>query len=732
MRMTIKSKLGMAFGAIMLLLIGLVYVSINGMNDTNDTVASLVDVSAESVELATAIKEPVGLAFAGIRGVVLAETDEVQDRRYGQTLDAMESIKSISAQLRPLLSDEEMRFLDEFERQWDDFRVVTERVYELAQINSNITGRNIVFNNISPLSAQIDDLMIAIDNAVENNTFIDEEALSDTLLVMSDSVSEMETNLLSAILASTDETVERFLTDTQAAQDDAQAAILSLPEILQNSGRAEMNQLSTIWAEYTGFFEQAQDMATARTNAEAEELIDGEGRTARLEATAAVNELVEVLSDNMVTDKAQATVDYQADRTALLAVAGMALVIGLAAALWISLSISRGLARAVELAKSISVGDLRADIGKPANDEVGDLLRSMSEMTDNLSEMAKVAEEIAAGNLTVHAKRRSDVDTLGIAFEDMLSKLRDVVSNASAASDGVAGGADAMSGAANDLSQGATEQAAAAQEASAAMEEMVANISQSADNASQTEKIATQAAQKAQESGEAVNEAVSAMKTIAEKINIIQEIARQTDLLALNAAVEAARAGQHGKGFAVVASEVRKLAERSQLAAQEIGELSGKTVDVSQKAGEMLESLVPSIRRTSDLVEEISAATREQNAGAEQVNQAIRELDSVIQQNAAASTQAASVSEQLAAQSDELRDVISFFNLEKVATKPAPTIGAKKTSTKATRNIDSISPGREIPKAKMTNGAVRPAAQSKEGSGIDLNLDEDVPFEPYS
>src|SRR5699024_8430474 len=133
-----------------------------------------------------------------------------------------------------------------------------------------------------------------------------------------------------------------------------------------------------------------------------------------------------------------------------------------------------------------AIGDLSQKIDQTSDDEVGDLIRSLNAMTANLNATAAVANEIANGNLLVEAKKMSDRDTLGIALERMVEKLRQIVSEALTAAQNVSAGSQELSASAEQLSQGATEQASSAEEASSSMEEMAANVKQNADNASQT------------------------------------------------------------------------------------------------------------------------------------------------------------------------------------------------------------------------------------------------------
>jgi methyl-accepting chemotaxis protein len=347
-------------------------------------------------------------------------------------------------------------------------------------------------------------------------------------------------------------------------------------------------------------------------------------RPLQLEYLKATNELIN-FQEKLMKEKAdEAEATYASARNVLISVSGIAILLTLAIAFWLTRSITRPLAEAVDVANNLAEGNLNVKIVVDSKDETGQLLQAMQNM------VGKLAEIITAV--------RSNADSLASASEE-------------------------ISATAQSLSQASSEQAASVEETTASIEQMTASIEQNTENAKVTDSMATKSSKEAAEGGKAVGDTVDAMKKIAGKIGIVDDIAYQTNLLALNAAIEAARAGEHGKGFAVVAAEVRKLAERSQVAAQEIGELASSSVSMAERAGKLLDEMVPSIGKTSDLVQEIASASAEQSTGVAQINSAMGQLNQTTQQNASASEELAATAEEMSSQSENLQHIMTFFKL---------------------------------------------------------------------
>jgi len=308
-------------------------------------------------------------------------------------------------------------------------------------------------------------------------------------------------------------------------------------------------------------------------------------------------------------------------------------------------------------------------------------------ITRPVGEAVKVAQTVAAGDLTSHIEVRSD-DQMGQlmrALEAMNGNLSKVVGGVRRSTEAIATASSQIAAGNQDLSSRTEEQASSLEQTAAAMEELTGTVKQNADNARQANQLAVLASEVAVRGGAVVGQVVATMDSIhdssrrvANIISVIDGIAFQTNILALNAAVEAARAGDQGRGFAVVAAEVRNLAQRSAAAAKEIKGLIDESVQkvgegsvLVGDAGKTMQEIVASVRRVTDIMGEISAASNEQTTGIEQISQAIAQMDQVTQQNAALVEEASAAAQSMQEQAASLVRSVSLFRLGETMAAPA-------------------------------------------------------------
>jgi methyl-accepting chemotaxis protein len=312
---------------------------------------------------------------------------------------------------------------------------------------------------------------------------------------------------------------------------------------------------------------------------------------------------------------------------------------------------------------------------------LSDLLNLLSNTVDTaFKDTIHVAQALAKGDLTQTVSReyQGAFNDVKLSLNGTVDNLKQLVGEIKDATDTINTASKEIAAGNSDLSQRTEEQASSLEETASSMEELTSTVKQNAENARQANQLAIGASDVAGKGGAVVGQVVVTMDSINESsrkivdiISVIDGIAFQTNILALNAAVEAARAGEQGRGFAVVAGEVRNLAQRSAAAAKEIKTLIGDSVEKVEggsklvaQAGQTMDEIVTSIRRVTDIMSEITAASAEQSQGIEQVNTAITQMDEVTQQNAALVEEAAAAAEALEEQAQNLAVSVGTFKMD--------------------------------------------------------------------
>ncbi|MET7243360.1 methyl-accepting chemotaxis protein, partial [Methylobacterium sp. EM32] len=485
MRFTIKAKLGIAFGLILLLLGGAGALAVSSLGQSNDRMQAFAARPFAQVQRVLRFDT---MAFEAVRifaRALLDPSTQGREKLVAEFKAHDAKFQSLLKEYTDLVPPDERARVQSLRDDWAKLNESATKGMDLAILNGNNTASAIASGE---QSAAFDTVMARIEDLKARPALSDE----DRTLVAAIEVKmvRLRGDIFREVVITDDELLARMAGDFSESRKALGRDVARLVEAGRAAGFTDaVGPLMATVKAWEIPAEKVFTLGLANTDAKAMRYYVGsftDARKAVTEDVAKLRAYEEAVAQGFVRDT-QST--YESTRSILVAVVSGAVVLGLAMALWMAVSISRGLSKAVSAAQSVAAGDLTKDVVPTGRDEVTDLLR---------------------------------------AIQAMNAKLRDVVGQVVSAATNVSAGSQELSASAEQLSQGSTEQAASTEEASASMEEMAANVKQNADNAGQTETIARQSAKDAEASGVAVGRAVEAMQTIAQKITIVQEIARQT------------------------------------------------------------------------------------------------------------------------------------------------------------------------------------------------------------
>ncbi len=670
MQLTIKKKLLIGFGTILLLTLLVAVNNFIKLNKLSEVENRLLNLRLPTVQAGMELTDGIHLSLAGLRGYMI----------LGDKPTAAEKFKAERAQGWALI-DSAVAKMDKFSKNWTDsnniktlnsmkasiefFRIAQQQVEDISHTPENIPSINILLTEAAPKASKILNAITIMIN--EEATLRSTPARKELLKFMADSRGSFAMGLanIRAFLLSGNSTFANNFHNRWETNEIRFAQINSRKSLLNKKQRQAWNDYSAIRAEFSSLPKKMFDSRNAENWNLANYWLGTKAAPKAAEIMKMLSAMRQSQDKLAAEDQEQLATESQSMKTVIIVGTLIALAIGLFSAFKTSTMIIGPLQAAVSRAKAIGNGNLTGEnLISKGNDE-------LTQLTD--------------------------------AINTMKESLLDIVQQISQSSQLISSSSEELSAVTHQTSTNLNEQQSQTEQVATAINQMSATVQEVSSNISSTAEAANMANNETEDGSKMVTDTIEGIQKLATRIenasevisnvekhsdnisavmDVIRGIAEQTNLLALNAAIEAARAGEQGRGFAVVADEVRALAGRTQESAEEINQMidklqagsreavevmtasqeeAQKAVNQAAKAGDSLSAISNSVRRINDMSVQIASASEQQNSTTEEINRNISGISQMANETSAGAQQTHGSSEELARLAADLQALARKF-----------------------------------------------------------------------